>query len=180
MKKEQIIHLQKSLGVEADGILGPITRTAYVNKLISIFSKEVGIKETSRNRGDGIEKYWTACDYSEGYVHRSPYCAAAISWVIKQSGCFSEYDRPKTAGAFAYEEWANRVGMNVIKPVKSVKRGDLIILSISHIGLSTSDSDANGNFSTIEANTGPSGGRDGDGVYAKRRNISCLRSVIRL
>ena len=62
--------------------------------------------------------------------------------------------------------------------IEAIKKGQLVIFSFSHIGIATSDSDSNNLFSTIEANTGANGSRDGDGIYAKVRNISVVRSVI--
>jgi len=183
MNKETTIYLQGALGVKQDADIGPITRKAYADKLLSIALKEVGIFETSQNHGEGIEKYWKACDYSDGYKDRAPYCAAFISYLFFMAGVFNEDNRPRTASAFAFEAWGRKVGLNVTRPPKNVKKGDLVILSISHIGIASSDSDSKGNFSTVEANTssGSKGSqRDGGGVFKRTRNISCLRSVVRL
>jgi hypothetical protein len=86
---------------------------------------------------------------------------------------------PKTPTAFGWEEWGKRIGITVGKPPKSIKRGDVVVFSFSHVALATSDSDSSGSFNTIEANTGSNGERDGDGVYAKTRNIKLVRSVVR-
>ena len=47
-------------------------------KLIDIAMRDEGQKETSRNRGPAIEKFWTATNYPDGYVNREPYCAAGV------------------------------------------------------------------------------------------------------
>lgn len=185
--------IQKTLDVLDDGVLGPITLNAIISKLsvketvsvnaekvISIAKTQIGIHETSANHGEGIAKYWTACDYSEGYNDRAPYCAACMSWCIKEAGFLSDKERPKTAAAFGYEGWAseNSKKATLIKKPKKVVRGQLVIFAFSHIGIATSDSDVNGYFNTVEANTGANGSRDGDGVYAKTRNINTVRSVV--
>jgi len=191
--EENIKSIQRVIGVEEDGKLGPITLNAIISKLdikkpesgnsdklIAIAKTQLGIHETSRNHGDGIAKYWTATNYPDGYDNREPYCAACVCWCIKESNIFDEKERPKTAAAFGFENWADNLYKKTKitrKPTK-VKKGQLVIFSFSHIGIATSDSDNNNLFSTIEANTGANGSRDGDGIYAKVRNISVVRSVI--
>jgi hypothetical protein len=175
--------LQGVLGVEQDGIIGPITREAFADSLIEIASRDVGIFETSKNHGAGIAKFWESCDYSEGYRDRAPYCAAAVTYWVDQMGAFSDLDRPRTAAAFGFEGWGRNLGLNVSKTPSEVKRGDLVILRISHVGIATSDSDRRGAFTTIEANTstGSKGSqRDGGGVYRRTRNLSSLRSAVRI
>lgn len=138
--------------------------------------------ETTTNQGPGIAEMWKATNYSDGYNARAPWCAAFVCWCIQQSGVFSEADRPKSASAFkggGYEEWA-RSKSSVVKlttnPAK-VYAGDLVIFGFSHIGIATSDSDANGSFATIEGNTNAAGSREGNGCYAKTRKISLVRST---
>lgn len=60
-----------------------------------------------------------------------------------------------------------------------IKAGDVVIFTFSHIGIATGSPDAKGNVPTIEGNTNGAGSREGDGVYAKSRNISQIRSRIR-
>ena len=192
-----IKNIQQSLGVKVDGELGPITLNAILNKLkggtqskieiskisnsplIDIALTQIDVHETSKNHGEGIEKYWTATSYPEGYADRQPYCAACMCWVARESGIFTEKERPKSASAFGWESWGDECKkVKVNRKPSKIHKGEFVIFSFSHIGLATSDSDNQGNFSTIEANTGPSGGRDGDGVYKKTRNISVVRSTI--
>jgi hypothetical protein len=190
--------IQDAVDVKKDGELGPITLTAILkklntndnapkidspkvtnNSLIDITLSQINIHETSKNHGEGIEKYWTATSYPEGYADRQPYCAACMCWVARESGIFSEKERPKSASAFGWESWGDECSkVKVNRKPSKVYKGEFVIFSFSHIGLATSDSDHRGNFSTIEANTGPSGGREGDGVYKKTRNISVVRSTI--
>lgn len=179
MNKEDTIYLQTALGVEADSIIGPITREAYANKLISIASKESGVRETSKNQGPGIKKYWDATWYEDGYADREPWCAAYICFVFQQSKMFREALRPKTPAAFSFEAWGATVGLQVIKHPQSVKKGDIVIFDFSHIALATSDSKLE-SFHTWEGNTNGAGSREGNGVYYKTRTLGVVRSVIRL
>lgn len=181
MKIDDIKKLQESLNVEPDGIIGNITRNAFADRLIEIALKDVGIFETSKNRGDGISKFWNATDYKDGYKYREPYCAAAVSYWIREMNVFDEETRPKTAGAFNFERWGEGIGVKVLKSPDHVKRGNLVIFNFSHIGIVTSDSDNQGRFATIEANTstGEKGSqRDGGGVYRRTRKIDSVRSII--
>lgn len=191
--EENIKSIQHAVGVTEDGQLGPITLNAIISKIdikkpesgnsdkiIAIAKTQLGVHETSRNHGDGIAKYWTATNYPDGYDNREPYCAACMCWCIKESNIFDEKERPKSAAAFGFENWADNLYKKTKitrKPTK-VKKGQLVVFSFSHIGIATSDSDRGGNFETVEANTGATGSRDGDGVYAKTRNINVVRSVI--
>lgn len=186
--------IQKFLGVKDDGQLGPFTLKAIMDKfhikeiitvngskLIDVFRTQLGIHEGPvNNHGEGIAKFWTATNYDEGYKDEQPYCAACMCWCIRETGIFDEKERPKTAAAFGFENWADNLPKKTQitrKPIK-VKKGQLVIFSFSHIGLATSNSDANGHFNTIEANTGATGSRDGDGIYEKTRNLNVVRSVI--
>ena len=185
--------LQRKVGVKDDGVIGKITTGAIlhficpeikekVDKLISIAKSQVGLKETSKNQGPGLEKLWTATTYPDGYKNREPYCAAGMCWVFQQSGLFSEKERPKTPSAFGWEAWGNGLPkkVQVISKPSSIKRGDAVIFSFSHIGIATSDSDKSGNFQSIEFNTNAQGSRDGDGVWEKTRNLGLVRSSISL
>ena len=187
--KELIKRIQRFVGVEDDGELGPISLKAIADKLgikqdnslIEIALNEVGIVETSKNQGTGIEKYWQATNYKDGYKNREPYCAAAVCWMIKQAGLFTEETRPKTASAFGFETWAKEIGLNVTKNPNKILKGQIIVFNFSHVGIAVSDSDAKGNFQTVEANTSSSehgSQRDGGGVFKRTRNRSLVRSMI--
>lgn len=181
MNIETVKHLQEVLGVESDGEIGPITRKAFADKLIAIARKEIGTTELGdSNTGKRIREYQAATDL-EGTGW--PYCAAFICFIIKETGCFNESERPRTAAAFGFESFAREHGWNVSKPPQNVKRGDLVIFTYSHIGLAIGDSDRNGNFDTIEANTSPGASgsqRDGGGVFQRNRNLKSVRSTISL
>jgi len=149
---------------------------------------QVGIRETSRNQGDGIAKFWEATDYPEGYKNREPYCAAAGCWIVREAmnhlGIKETpgFKRPTTASAFGFESWSlaqDSTTSTKKKPRGDIKRGDLIVFSFSHFGIALGHPDKNGHFLTVELNTGAGGGRDGDGGYEKTRHIDLVRSRIR-
>lgn len=181
MNNDEIIYLQDALKVEKDGDIGPITRKAYADKLVTIAKKEIGVHEIGdTNTGKRVQEYQSTTSL-EGTGW--PWCAAFICFLFKVSMMFTDENRPKTASAYGYESWGKSVGLNVVKDPKSIKRGDIVIFDFSHIGLATSDSDKNGKFSTIEGNTscGVAGSqRDGGGVYERTRSITSIRSVVRL
>ena len=150
------------------------------DKFISVAQSQRGVKETSKNQGPGIEKYWSATSYGvAGYHERLPWCAAFVSWVVKSAGVLSQDKLPNTAGAFEFQSWAKSNGIPITMSPRSVSRGDIVVFSFSHIGIATSDSSGN-SFTTIEGNTDSSGSREGGGVWEKTRSLSSLSSAIHL
>lgn len=178
MKKENIIHLQNSLGVNPDGDIGPITRKAYADKLIRIGSKEIGVSEIGKsNTGKRVKEYQASTSLGgTGW----PWCSAFIVWIFLQAGFFDDKNRPKTAAAFEWEDFGYKIGMKVIESPESILRGDIVIWSFSHISIATSDSGKSGSFLSLEGNTNEAGSREGGSVLEKFRTIPKVRSVIRL
>ena len=202
MSNALIKSIQTKVGVAADGVCGPITLAAIAkalgiapeakgpgaapNELISILlsvaAGEIGVKETSHNQGPGIAKYWTATSYPEGYKNKEPWCSSFLCWVFMEAAkrVAVPFKLPRSAAAFAWEEWARKEGQKLIKRPDRVKRGDVVIFDFSHIGICSGDSDENGTFESIEGNTNAAGEREGGAVMRKRRKISLVRSVVRL
>lgn len=177
MKPEITKYLQRAIGVDDDGIIGQITRSALFSKLLSIAEGEIGVREVGySNTGVRVGQYQATTSLGgSGW----PWCAAFVCWVIKQLNIFSERDRPKTAGAFAFETWAKDMGIDCIKNPKTIKKGDIVIYDFSHIGIAKTDSNNKNYFLCIEGNTDDGGSRDGGGVYEKNRSIKSVRSIIR-
>ncbi|WP_264499629.1 hypothetical protein [Luteolibacter flavescens] len=69
--------------------------------------------------------------------------------------------------------------MPVIKAPKQVKRGDVMIYSLSQMGIAETDLDKNGVFTAIEGNTNAAGDRKGGAVLRKSRKLDGLRSLVR-
>jgi hypothetical protein len=162
-------------------------------KLVDIARLDVGQREASRNRGEYIKKYWPATNYPDGYINREPYCAAAMCYWLREwlklpevlsaldmSRSEAENWRCKLPAAFGWTRWAKEKGLLVATDREDfvLHTADLMVFDISHIGLVTNDNDNSVN--TIEANTGATGGRDGDGVFAKVRRRSEAKNFIRL
>ena len=95
----------------------------------------------------------------------------------------AENVRPRTAGAWDFENWAKKKSAPAqlirVTPATQIKKGDIVVFKQSHIGLAVADQ-AGSTIKTVEGNTDLSGSREGGGVYAKVRKISKIRSVIRL
>lgn len=191
--------LQNRLGVVADGEVGPVTAKAvlvalegshkdsggrFADTLVKVATKDLGIRETSHNQGEGIAKFWTATSYPDGYRNREPYCAAAVCYWIKEAlkGESYSFQLPKTPLAFGFCKWARREGVWFEENPSQVKRGDILVFRFSHVGIATEDSKG-ATVKTVEANTsGTSSGdqRDGGGVWRKTRNLSEVAMAIRL
>jgi hypothetical protein len=142
---------------------------------------QIGVRETKKNGGDQIAAYQAATWLPVGPW---AWCAAFCCWVVQKSiqGRSVTFQRPRTAGAWDFENWCRSVDNSVKlkKPHKGdIKRGDIICFTFSHIGIALGSPDEEGNVLTCEGNTNGAGSREGDGVYKKTRHISKIRSRIR-
>ena len=163
---------------------------AVRQKLIAIAANEVGTKEVGRNTGKRVRQYQAATNLEgTGWA----WCAAFVCWCIREWGkdpevlealgkTAAQFEkwRPKTAAAFGFEDWAKKNKLLIMSDStqNTLHTGDLIVFDTSHIGIVTDDSKCR--VYTVEGNTGPSGGRDGDGVWNKDRHRSEARSFIRI
>ena len=150
------------------------------NKIAEIAQTQIGVRETSPNGGKEIAEYQRATWLPVG---QWPWCAAFVDWVIMwamQGGTWT-FPRPRTAAAWDLERWCRSVdnSAKLHKPAPTVKRGDIVIYTFSHVGIAVSDADKDGWVKTVEGNTNGEGSREGDGVYLKRRHRSKIRSIIR-
>lgn len=183
------------------GLPGPKTQAAYTSYLSSLLKSssladvvaltaesQVGVEEEGNNGGPEVKMYQQATWYAPGPW---PWCAAFVCWCVKiatqnwalnEGGKFSKA-LPTTPGAFKFERWASKEGITLIKPINGAlaKRGDIVVFKFSHIGIVVKDQTTTGSpISTVEGNTNPAGGREGDGVYAKDRKQKHIRSLIRV
>ena len=161
-------------------------------KLADIATSQVGFLEHGTNTGAKVIQYQRATDLrGTGW----PWCAAFVCWCVQKwasdPAVWEEIQRqlrptltpdrwrPQTASAFGFEAWARSRRCKVLPRKADLKTGDLMIFSMSHIGI-VADDDSTGKIYTVEGNTGATGGRDGDGVWAKVRRRSEARSFIRI
>ncbi|CAB4163608.1 CHAP domain containing protein [uncultured Caudovirales phage] len=160
--------------------------TAFAKALIEKATAEIGVREERPNGGKRVDQYQAASWLAP--KHWGPWCATFVCWVIREvmkdlgMKDTATFSRPQTAAAFGFERWSRAQGSETWtknNPGRDIEAGDIIIFGFSHIGFATSAPDRNGNFQTVEGNTNGEGSREGDGVYAKRRNISLVRSRIR-
>lgn len=192
----------KSLGFDPgklDGDEGPKTKSAFNAWLASLVSTssdsiaddvvrvaktQIGLRETSKNQGPGLAKYWTATTYPTGYANREPYCAAFVCWVVREA-CLNKvipFSLPNSPVAYDFEKWgaANASkGVSVLTNKSTPKPGDIFTLATaSHVGIIKSVDSLT--VTTIEGNTDGSGSREGDGVYEKIRRIATIRKLVRI
>ena len=204
-RRDLIRNVQRSLGIVADGQDGPVTwRSIYgaVRELrvelgfsgvglemVRLAKDEIGVSEVDgTNCGERVNEYKAATwlDSEKGW----PWCAAFICWLVREAIEKESvlFDRPQTAGAWDFENWAKKQedkGVELYKPVKSgnkpyVRAGDIVVFQFSHIGLAISEENKSGYIQTIEGNTNGAGSREGGSVLEKSRNIENVRSVIRI
>ena len=200
-KKEVVKAVQKLLGVSADGADGPVTWNAILakmstknpiasggsiaEKMVSLAREEIGVSEVDgSNCGPRVDEYKAATwlDADKGW----PWCAAFICWLVREAieGEDVKFKRPRTAGAWDFENWAKQQSTNGVelrKPTnEDIKAGDIVVFTFSHIGLAVKDADSSGYVVTIEGNTNGAGSREGGSVLEKKRNVSKIRSRIRI
>jgi hypothetical protein len=92
----------------------------------------------------------------------------------------AEQWRCKSARAFDWLDWAQKRGLEVLsdRPTERLRVGDIMVFDMSHLAV-VKDDDTSGVY-TIEANTGATGSRDGDGCFEKVRQRHQARAFIRL
>jgi hypothetical protein len=200
-KKEVVKAVQKLLGVSADGADGPVTWNAILSelstkkdimngkdipeKMVALAREEIGVSEVDgTNCGPRVDEYKAATwlDPDKGW----PWCAAFICWLVREAinGEDIKFKRPRTAGAWDFENWAKQQdgkGVDLRKPSnEDIKAGDIVVFTFSHIGLAVKDIDSSGYVVTIEGNTNGAGSREGGSVLEKKRHVSKIRSRIRI
>ena len=162
----------------------PATGGVVASLIVEIAKAELAkrVRETSKNQGPEIAKYWTATNYPDGFKNREPYCAAFVCWVVKQA-CAGVANRPFTLPtspvAYDLEIWARANAKKGVGLPVTPRAGDLFTLATaSHCGVVVGVEGAK--VQTAEANTDGTGGRDGDGDYFRVRPISSIRRFIRI
>ena len=200
-KKEVVKAVQKLIGVSADGADGPVTWNAILSelstkkdnmngkdvpqKMVLLAREEIGVSEVDgSNCGPRVDEYKAATwlDPDKGW----PWCAAFICWLVREAieGEDVKFKRPRTAGAWDFENWAKQQvanGVDLRKPTnEDIKAVDIVVFTYSHIGIDVKDIDSKGYVTTIEGNTNGAGSREGGSVLEKKRHVSKIRSRIRI
>ena len=200
-KKQVVKAVQKLIGVSADGVDGPVTWNAILSelstkkdnmngkdvpqKMVLLAREEIGVSEVDgSNCGPRVDEYKAATwlDPDKGW----PWCAAFICWLVREAieGEDVKFKRPRTAGAWDFENWAKQQvanGVDLRKPTnEDIKAGDIVVFTFSHRGIAVKDIDSKGYVTSIEGNTNGAGSREGGSVLEKKRHVSKIRSRIRI
>lgn len=134
---------------------------------------DVGVREASgRNDGPEVERYLAHVGLGPGYA----WCAAFVSYHLDQCGVRN----PRSAWSPAFASVADQV-WTPRKASRSPRPGDVFSIwfanlgRVGHVGFVTG---LDGNYiNTVEGNTSGPGSREGDGVYARRRQLSKIHAV---
>lgn len=166
-----------------------MTRRTIAEGIARAAESQRGKREASPNRGRDLQAFFDADNYDpngpkpgdDGYA----WCATFVCWAVYQAvkDLKLTWKRPVTPGAWAFEAWARAQNdcVELKKPHNGdIQRGDIVVFTFSHIGIATGPPDASGRVATVEGNTNGAGSREGDGVYAKNRPLSSIRSRIRI
>jgi len=155
--------------------------------LVEIARTQLGVRETSRNRGPELVKFWDATNYQDGDENREPWCAAFVCWVVMMAGRtdarlkIHPLKRPQSAAVKQWVPTALRLGWKVFGPRDGMlfpAPGDIVVFTHSHIGIVE---DFTGHtVKTIEGNTNDEGSREGFEVARRNRELSECRSFIRI
>ena len=145
---------------------------------IDLAKKEVGFKEGINN--DNKYGVWYG-------LNHQPWCMIFVVWCFSHAGLASKI--LKTAGVEAFEVWA--IKNKFIVPVDKIQANDLLLFDWDHAGKAEHIEIAAGGIDpkthlvpTVGGNTGPDhigvNQSNGDGVYAKVRATTVIRTVVRI
>lgn len=140
------------------------------SKIIKLAKREVGYHE---GRSDGHwnnhEKYAPEVP-GLTWAQEQPWCAVFVAWLALKSGLDGLY--PRTASCDEAAVWYHRKGRLSQYPAVGAQFFLGTSADYTHTGLVTGYDDTY--IYTIEGNTNNSGGREGDGVYEKRRTRASI------
>lgn len=188
-----ITRLQRPANEDLSGDWLRHETSSLADMIATIAESQIGVREGQRNNtGPKIVEYQKATWLPPGPW---PWCAAFVCWVIYQTirtlGISPAWNRPRTAGAYDFENWVqgkgsykiSAAGWTALHPrANAPRRGDLITFKWSHIGIVRSYDPKTRTVYTVEGNAGSANVRDGssgDGVVSKTHPLSDLRCILR-
>jgi hypothetical protein len=139
----------------------------FLQEVLEVAGREVGIREVGRNRGQRIEEYQACVGIEPG----SPWCAAFVSWVFREASRTLGIPCPlhPSGGALKLWRWAAPATRT-----QWPKPGGVFVIDhgagLGHVGIV--ESVTPDHLVTIEGNTNDGGAREGDGVYRRIRRKS--------
>jgi len=181
----------------------PTSVTVLRNRVKIIYDSQLGVRETAPNRGPEVEKYLRYVKLSKG----NPWCAAFVCWVLGEAGVENPRSGWSPAlfggGRVIWGKGVSGIKYQVLRFPQSVPsayasslttgNGQLATVSpttsdvfgiffpekqrIAHVGFV--DEMEGSWLITVEGNTNTLGGREGDGVYRKRRPVRSIYRVAR-
>jgi len=149
--------------------------STFIERTLDIAKKQVGVREKPGNRGREVAAYLAAVGLGEGH----PWCAAFVIWCIREAGKKLGLDcpLPRDGRCQKLAEWAAARRCLFDSPAV----GDVFVLMgsegrFSHTGFVAAL--GKGSVETIEGNTNEKGGREGVGVFKRKRKLGAgLRFV---
>ncbi|MBL8002388.1 MAG: CHAP domain-containing protein [Flavobacteriales bacterium] len=141
--------------------------------VVASATADVGVREaTGRNDGPAVERYLAHVGHKAG----ASWCAAFVCYHLSQCGVAN----PRSAWSPALASVGDRV-WTARKAVRAPQPGDVFTLyypqlgRVGHAGIVTG---TDGRYLlTVEGNTSGPGSREGDGVYARRRELRKVYAV---
>lgn len=159
--------------------------------ILAAAQSQIGVAETSRNRGPGLVKFWDATNYQEGDENREPWCAAFVAWCVSEAMkrqpllAVGDKTRPRSAAVKDWVPWAMRPENGCVvfgprDPKYKPEPGDIVVFTFSHIGIVENFPGWAKGLNTIEGNTDDQGSPEGLEVARRVRAASQCKSFIRL
>jgi hypothetical protein len=141
---------------------------------LAVAKGQLGVHEVGNNTGPQVNKFLASADVGPG----NPWCAAFVTWSVEHSG----HDMPGTGWA-AVSNWVNAAeagqhGLHIVDAAHA-RPGDVVaydwghgndFTGDGHIGFLESTVNHNGDFTTVEGNSG-------DAVQRMDRNLSVANVV---
>jgi hypothetical protein len=164
----------------------PLTPPKLSSVIADLAAREIGVMEHPRgsNRGPRVDEYQAATWLKK--KDWGPWCASFVCFIVREAmheaGGKYTFRRPRTAGAFDLARWSRQQDLSTQTrdtPGRDIARGDIVIFSFSHVGFAMGPPDKSGHVICVEGNTDPKGGREGYGVFQRRRSISSIITRIR-
>ncbi len=160
-------------GVHAYAVHQP-KANAVADQFIKIAEGYNGVREHGNNAGPEVNKFLASVGLNPGYswcMAFAQFCfdAACKALAAKRGDLYH--------GAAVMQVYNNtRLRATRLPDHRIGERGQMMCFqhgktALGHVAIVTGNLH-NGKLSTIEGNTGPDGGRDGDGVYRKTRPVN--------
>jgi len=160
-----------------------MTKSELIQIVVAKAKDELGVKETNDNSGTRVKQYQAATTLGGSHW---PWCAALVSWCIKEAEKKTGLDIPWSFSASCDVLWADGRSRAIIRSSPQV--GDVFLVKAKKgNGYSTADAIHTGfvvgvhgpKFTTVEGNTNDDGGREGVAVLGHTRDVGERYAFIR-